>query len=238
MIYKLLYLFFRIIRGLANRVVKKEIIQPREYSNEVIKRYGSFFCGDVINVSGWNDSDWEGGKYEDYFSNKKSYTVSNAKGYYRGYGSMEGKGVEEVELDLEKPLKQDLVGKYDLVFNHTTLEHVFDLEMAVKNICDLSRDSVIIVVPGIQNVHITRTYGDYWRLTPLCLFRIVRKYGFEPIVLKCNDNPFAPIYITVIATKKPEKYLDKFEKNLDFEMGAYSFGSSLKKDALKILVEK
>lgn len=236
--YNFLYFLFRIIKGLANRLVDKNRIQPREFTNAVLKKYAHIFNGSVINVSGWNDSDWEGGFYQGYFANCSKYVVSNARGYYRGLGSMADTRVEEIEIDLEKELEKDLVGKYDVVFNHTTLEHVFDLDQAFKNLCNLSNDVLIIVVPVMQNIHITRTYGDYWRITTLALARLLKENNFELLVLDSNDQPFAPIYSIAIATRNPQRYEGLIEKKLNFEMGAAQYGSSLKKDAIEILLKE
>jgi hypothetical protein len=36
-----------------------------------------FFTGNVCNVSAWRDQDKQGGTYKEYFSNAKSYSVTN-----------------------------------------------------------------------------------------------------------------------------------------------------------------
>lgn len=72
----------------------------------------------------------------------------------------------------------DLKQKFDVVFTHTVLEHIFNIFIAIKNLCMLSRDVIITVIPFIQPVHIcnskTNSCFDYWRFTPYCLDALFR----------------------------------------------------------------
>jgi hypothetical protein len=119
----------------------------RCWSNQVLRAIAPSFDGDVLNVSGWRDEDKEGGRYRDYFSRARSYGVTNFGGY-RG-----DSGGAQVQLDLEGELPPGLAASVDVVFNHTTLEHVFDVFRAVSNLCRMTRDLVIVVVPAIQEEH-------------------------------------------------------------------------------------
>ena len=137
----------------------------RRWSNAELRKVGHLFTGEVINVSGWRDEDREHAHYADYFPHKASYTVSNVGG---------AKGLQgadnEFTLDLERPVPEDRRRRYDVVFNHTTLEHVYDIHAAVKALCTLSRDVVIVVVPFAQGTHWEEgSYRDYWRPTPFAL---------------------------------------------------------------------
>src|SRR5215216_5837068 len=112
----------RLVRGVANRVLDEKLIRPRSYSNKLLREYAPYFSGSVLNVSGWKDADGEGGCYRTYFKNVSTYVVSNVAGQEKGFGS--ASNYCEIELDLEQDLEDDLRGKFDVVFNHTTLEHV------------------------------------------------------------------------------------------------------------------
>ena len=93
----------------------------RCWSNSVLRQIAPLFKGDVVNVSGWRDEDKEGGLYRDYFSAARSYRVTN-------FGGFRGESANTtLRLDLEKDLPQGLNGCADVVFNHTTLEHVIDM---------------------------------------------------------------------------------------------------------------
>jgi len=226
-LFTLLVFCHRLVKGVANRVLDKSFIRPRNFSNAMLRKYAPYFSGSAINVSGWRDEDGEGGHYMDYFKNSSSYTVSNVGGQGKGLGSAAQAGYSEIEVDLLVDPPADLSGKFDLVFNHTTLEHIYEFKKAFSTLCQLSRDAVVIVVPVMQQIHHTADFGDYWRPTTMLLAKLFKENGLEPLVLKCNDQPFAPIYCFAIASRHPGRYADKFPKLLDFQMGAYNYGSSL-----------
>ena len=237
--YPFLIFLHRVIRFLGNRLAPKTLVSARLFSNAILKRYGTAFSGNIINVSGWDDRDREGSYYQEYFPNKKKYTISNMEGKQKGYGSSASAGVEEIELDLSVPLPLALRGAFDVVYNHTTLEHIFDIEQAFANLCEMSSDAVILVVPSLQQIHIAETYGDYWRMTPLGVAKRFLKYGLTPLVIATNEQPFAPVYTFAIAVRDPKKYEAKIEKNLDFEMGGALYGSKIEKRFIeKVLVDE
>lgn len=47
------------------------------------------------------------------------------EGKQKGYSSSVLVGVEEIGLDLSASLSADLSRAFDVVYNHTTLEHIF-----------------------------------------------------------------------------------------------------------------
>lgn len=148
-------------------------------------------------------------------------------GKQKGYGSSTLAGVREINLDLTKPVPDELRSAFDVVYNHTTLEHIFDVERAFANLCEMSSDAVILVVPSLQQIHITETYGDYWRMTPLGVAKRFLHHGFTPLVITTNDQPFAPIYTFAIAVRDPQKYKGKIEKYFNYEMGGVLYGSKI-----------
>ena len=171
---------------------------PRIWSNSELKKIAKHFKGDIIDVSAWNDKDKEGSTYRDYFVNASSYTISNYKAESRGLQGIDG----EIFLDLTKTLPSDLMNKFDVVFNHTTLEHIFEVENAFKNLCLMSKNYVIVVVPFLQEMH--ASYGDYWRFTPLAIKELFKKNGFETAYLSFNEDKKTSIYIFAVGTKKKE----------------------------------
>lgn len=191
-------------RNTANamkRVARNEI-RPRDWSNAELRKFAPLFDGAVINVSGWRDEDKTGGHYRDYFPAAKSYGVSN----YRGESGITGTA-NEVFIDLEDELPPELAGQYQVAFNHTVLEHVFDIKKAIANICALSHDTVILVTPFLQQVHyIEGSFGDWWRPTPMCIERLLEEHGFQVIYQSSNDNPWYVVYVVTIACRDPEKY--------------------------------
>lgn len=182
---------------------------PRLWSNQELKKFAALFSGDIVNVSGWEDRDKEGQYYSDYFEKKSSYTITNYLSEARGFQGQEN----EIFLDLTKDLPKNLIGKYDVVFNHTVLEHVFEVHKAFENLCLLSRDAVILVVPFLQPMH--ADYGDFWRFTPSCLQRLFEKNGMSVIYSSFNNPINASVYVFCVAVKDPEKWKGKFPSNLD-----------------------
>ena len=97
-----------------------------------------------------------------------------------------------------------MYGKFDMVFNHTVLEHIFDINKAFENLCLLSDDIVIVVLPFLQEQH--ADYGDYWRFTPLTVEKLYKQNNMEMIYISYNDAKNDSIYIFAIGTKKPKKW--------------------------------
>ena len=108
------------------------------------------------------------------------------------------------ELDLEKDLDTTLHNKFDVCFNHTTLEHIYEFQKAFQNICLMSKDIVIIVLPFLQEQH--ADYGDYWRFTPMAIRQMFERNAMEMIYVNYNDEPNESIYIFAIGRKRHDKW--------------------------------
>lgn len=173
---------------------------PRVWSNRQLEKIAPLFHGHVVNVSAWKDEDKEGRHYRDYFVNAASYRLTNWKSEARGFQG----SPDEIYLDLEQDLPQELIGGFDVVFNHTTLEHIFNVQKAFKNLCLLSRDVVIVCVPFLQPYH--SDYGDYWRFSPLCLKRLYRENGLTVLSLNWNSHRMSAVYVFGVGAKHPERW--------------------------------
>lgn len=124
----------------------------------------------------------------------------------------------DLTLDLESPLPPELHQKYDVAFNHTTLEHVYDVQTSIGNICKLSRDIVIVVVPFLQMVHWEPgSYGDYWRFTPFAMDGMLQDNGFHTLYASHNDNPLHAVYLFYVASRQPENWKDRFPPRTEFD---------------------
>jgi hypothetical protein len=182
----------------------------RTWSNQELRRFAPLFKGDILNVSGWKDEDKEGSRYADYFPGKSSYAVSNIPGA-RGLSGL----TDEIFLDLQQDLPPLYNKKYDVVLSHTVLEHVFDTKTAVRNLCGLSKNIVIGVVPFVQVEHFEEdSYLDYWRFTRFGIRKLFQNEGFEVIYISANYNPVHPIYYFFIASCQPHTW----ESNLESPM--------------------
>ena len=79
----------------------------RRWSNREVRKLAPLFEGAVVNVSGWDDRDKEGGRYADYFTRATSYHRTN----YAGHNGFQG-DTGEIGLDLTKELSDDLKARF------------------------------------------------------------------------------------------------------------------------------
>lgn len=182
-------------------------MQPRIWSNEELRRFAHLFTGEVVNVSGWRDEDKRGAHYRSYFTKAKAYHITN----YPGSRGLEGGSSGGIALDLEQAPPPELLGKFEVVFSHTVLEHIFSSRLALHHLALLSSDVVIVVVPFLQDEHFEEgSYADHWRWAPASLKRSFAEEGFEVLYSSTNDSPFFPIYNFIIASKFPERWRAHF----------------------------
>lgn len=173
----------------------------RVWSNDELQRLAPLLRGDVVNVSGSQDADKEGRRYRDYFTGADSYSITNYTGY-RGATGAEG----EIPLDLTQPLPDELVGRFDVVFNHTTLEHIYDTRGAFELLCRMSRDLVIVVVPFAQATHWSDSFGDYWRFTPMGLRAMFADNGLEVVHEAAGPSRGEPVYLLFVGAQSAERW--------------------------------
>ena len=180
----------------------------RVWSNRELKKFSALFDGDIINVSGWQDKDKEGGKYRDYFSNSKNYYISN-------YSDDKGRGVSgssktDLFIDLEEKIDPVFVDKFDVVFHHTILEHVSDPVSVFRNLSLMTKDILISVVPFKQKLHFEKgSYGDYFRFSPMAMRKLYEDNGFKILYESFSPPPFIDIYLFYIGYRK-----NKWERNI------------------------
>jgi len=174
-------------------------LEPRAWSNAEIGPIAAAVTGDVVHVSAWLDEDKHGRTYRDYFSHARSYSTTNVGGQ-RG-----DVGTADFHLDLSMPLAPELVQAYDFVFNHTTLEHVYEVQTALDVLFGLTRSELLVVVPFMQVEHWERpSFADHWRMTRFGLTQACLDRGFEIVSLTSNHNAVWPIYYCLHARRRPE----------------------------------
>lgn len=174
---------------------------PRTWSNKELRKISHNFSGKIINVSAGLDKDKENAYYRNYFSSANEYYISN---YEKTKSNVEN----EIILNLEDlHIDEKLHNKFDVVFTHTVLEHVYNVDVAVKNLCKLSNDIIITVVPFIQPFHHEfGKYSDYWRFSPHTLVRKFKEQSYQTIYLSWNKPVLGYIYVLHICTKNPDKW--------------------------------
>ena len=185
-------------------IVDRRFRLARLWSNEELKRVAPSFGGNIVNVSAWDDRDKQGGYYRDYFIHAETYSYTN----YGGYRGLQGLP-NEYSLDLTDNVPEELKHRFDVAFNHTTLEHLFDVRKAFANLCEISRDVVIVVVPFVQVQHESDDWKDYWRFTPSCLRELYDQNGF--VVLYEAESPYknSSVYLFSIGSRHPDRWENK-----------------------------
>lgn len=180
--------------------------RARIWSNEELKKYAYFFNGSIVNVSGWKDRDKTGGVYRDYFYNAKSYCITN---YGGEHGDSEGElDIPEIQLDLTSQISDELKMRFNTVFNHTTLEHIYENRLAFRNMCSMATDAVIVIVPFAQQVHTGGdSFKDFWRYSPYAMECMYEENGFDMVVCNHNNDYDTSVYLFCIGIRK-EKMKD------------------------------
>ncbi len=173
-------------------------LRPRNASNAVLREICPLFQGHVVNVSGFMDEDKEGGHYKDYFPNAASYTITN----YAGSAEVGDGAPGSIYFDLVGPAMTEMDKRFDTAICHTVLEHIQDIPAAFANLSFITKETLIIVVPFVQDEHYSPgIFGDYWRYTPLGLKELYAQHGFEMKYLYANDTPWYPVYLTAVGVR-------------------------------------
>lgn len=175
----------------------------RSWSNLELRKIAHLFTGEIVNVSAGENTDKEGSTYDLYFNKAQSYYMTNhAPGAFRGFQGRQN----EYLIDLTQELPQELEYRFDVAFNHTVLEHIFDVRTAFRNLCLLSKDIVIIIVPFAQRQHDTVGYQDYWRFAPNALRQLFNENGLSIIYESCNDDNDAAVYLFFVGSRQAENW--------------------------------
>ena len=212
--------------------IDKKFRSARIWSNLELKKFSKSLKGKIINVSAWKDMDKEGSYYKEYFPLADEYFITNWKSDAKG---LQGDLNNEFFLNLEcKNIPDELIRKFEVVFNHTTLEHVFEVNSAFKNLCSLSREVVIIVVPFMQEQHIDKGFDDYWRFTPQVIKKLFEKNDFNLEYINFNDQKKSSIYIFAVGVRKKDNFEwisnmqgNKLKKIDKIEIGKKHFQNSI-----------
>ena len=195
----------------------------RVWSNTELRKFSPHVFGRVINVSAANDEDKEGGHYADYFGKADSYVISNfALGSDRGYRERPG----ELLIDLEGQVPTGLQRHFNTVFNHTTLEHVFDVRTAFSNLCALTNDLLLLVVPCAQAQHDAQDFADYWRFMPTGMRRLFGENGLTVIYEAANNHRNAATYLFFAGSRQPERWVKHLGPVQPLQFAAGQIGRS------------
>lgn len=218
----------------------KRFRKPRLWSNRELRALAPLFDGKVVNVSAGDDGDKEGHKYSEYFTNCSSYSTTNYPGdCVRGLGSV----ANDIAVDLEGIIPSELQLKFQVALCHTVLEHIFDIRTAFRNLCLLSEDLLIVIVPFCQVQHENEGYLDYWRFTPTCLRRLAEAESFKVIYESASDERNSSIYVLAVMSRHPERWSSRLKQNTELKgigdwIGRGSILSEVGTKAFKRLMSK
>jgi len=188
-------------------MIDRQFRLARHWSNRELRKLAPHFDGNVANVSAGDDIDKEGSTYREYFSNASTYHTTNwFPGARRGFQDREG----EYLLDLTDTVPDELTHRFDAVLCHTVFEHVFEVTRAFQNMCLLTRDVAIVIVPFAQVQHEANSYFDFWRFTPRCLAHLFQRNDMEVVYESWNNEPNASVYILSVASRTPERWQGRF----------------------------
>lgn len=191
-------------------MIDRKFRLARHWSNRELRKLAPHFKGVVANVSAGDDIDKEGATYREYFANASEYHTTNyMPGAFRGF---HGRADEHL-LDLTGDVPAELEQRFDAVLCHTVFEHIFDVPLAFRNMCTLTRDVAIVIVPFAQVQHESESYQDFWRFTPRCLSNLFERNGMKVVYESWNDEPDASVYILTVASRNPEVWANTFPQD-------------------------
>lgn len=121
---------------------------------------------------------------------------------YIGCDMRAGIGVDRIE-DLEKGLSME-TGSASVVLCMDTLEHVFDVFKAIREMKRILKDDDgILIVSSVLQCVIHSYPFDYWRFTPQCFKRLLSEFDISLIV--AQGDPDFPVSILGIGVKTRNK---------------------------------
>lgn len=116
---------------------------------------------------------------------------------------------------------------------------IYDMKTAFSNMCKMSKDIVIIVVPFSQ-IHHGESIPDYWRFTPQGMDKLFKENGFDILYSSWNNHRNSAVYLFYIGSKNAEKWrgVEVFrERTVKEGLCGQRIGSS-KNDTIKKLKTK
>ena len=72
----------------------------------------------------------------------------------------------------------------------------------------MSNDTVIIVLPFLQEQHTNSDFEDYWRVSPQAIKKMFERNNFNLAYINSNDDNNSSIYIFAVGCSKNSKNFD------------------------------
>jgi SAM-dependent methyltransferase len=112
-------------------------------------------------------------------------------------------------VDLSKEMDQSVDG-YDIVICSEVLEHIDNYQLAIKNLCNLSKDYVLITVPSGKMYPSDKAVGHYRHFELSMLTNELNKNRFEPVIVHKWGFPFQSFYRWFLNLVGTDKINDEF----------------------------
>jgi hypothetical protein len=206
----------------------------RSWSNERLKFISKSLpeFNNALNCSGHLDLDKQGSYYQSYFKVEK-YTISSFENDST-YSNPKKLFLLNLDEDCEK-VSEEHYQNYDLIFNHTVLEHVMNPYQAFANFENLLAPNgiLICVVPFIYKFHFSNgDFGDYWRFTPHTMELLHKQFNLSVKFLEVGPHNSYEKYIISVATRGSNV------PNLEFDKKQFSeWNESLGNNSLSQLIQ-
>lgn len=152
-----------VVTGSVTSMSGNGVSNARRESNVWLQRVCSGIPGRVLSIGSGDDSDGEGSKYRNYFTEALSYTTSEVSS---GFDS-------DLLLDI-RSMPEIADGYFDCVYCSGVLEHVDDFQAGVAEITRILADGGVLLLglPFRQAIHLAP--NDYWRFTEFGIRHLLR----------------------------------------------------------------
>lgn len=156
----------------------KRVSSLRKFTNRMLREHVvGLDVESVLNVGAVQEhKDKEGSTYRKYFPQAQWYTLDFRR---------RDDDPHHYEADLHDVSR--ITERFDLILNMSTLEHVRNPFIVVKNLRGLlnPRGYMFISVPWVYKLHGLK-YGDYWRFTHMAIRELHK--GMDELMLERSPD--------------------------------------------------
>jgi SAM-dependent methyltransferase len=118
-------------------------------------------------------------------------------------------GCDFVALDLSQQVWPD-GRQFDLVICSEVLEHIADWHTALRNLVQMTRQHLLITVPGGKLGQVERRLGHHRHYKGPEIVSAIEALGFEVVMVRRWGFPFYDLFKATINRVAPDKVFDAF----------------------------
>jgi SAM-dependent methyltransferase len=162
--------------------------ENREFLKRIIDKFTDNFREPVLEIGSFRVEGQEDlANLRELFPGKKFVGVDMRKGL----------GVDRIENIHALKIPSNSVGSVICI---DTLEHVENIEKAMKEMYRVLRPGGSIVIVSVMNFPIHDYPSDYWRFTPECFRRLLER--FDEVIVESDGDEKFPIGVYGAGIKK------------------------------------